>query len=348
MMKYLALISTLFATRLFAAEILFDFSSTPLNEQPSGFLSTVSGEGEPGKWRVVEDEAPSAFPALTANAPVNQKRVLAQLSRDITEERYPLLIYTNEVFGDFTFRTRFKTVGGVVERMAGVVFRYQDENNYYYLRASSKGGTFRFFKVVAGQRSAPIGPAIEIPSGEWHELSVSAKGNELKMSLNGEQIIPTAFDNSFSSGHVGFWTMADSVSHFTDAKIVYTPRESRAKVLLRQIHERYPRVLGMRMYGATPGNPAVRVMAATDDSLLDLPGTDVEQNVIENAAKYFGRLDKGVVVTMPVKDRNGDVVAALRIEMKSFPGQTENNALARALPIVKDMEARVIDARDLF
>ena len=347
-MYKLLLLSLLFGAQAFAAEILFDFSSTSINDQPSGFHSTLSGEGEPGRWRVVEDEAPSAFPPLTENAPENRKRVLAQLSRDLSAERYPLLIYTNEVFGDFTFSTRFKTVGGVVERMAGIVFRYQDENNYYYLRASSKGSTFRFFKVVAGQRSAPIGPNIEIATGQWHELSVTARGNELKMSLNGEQVIPTAYDNSFSSGRVGFWTMADSVSHFTDAKIIYTPRESRAKVLLRQIHEKYPRVLAMRIYGATPENPLVRVMAATDESQLGLSGTDVEQNVIANDAKYFGRLNKGVVVTMPVKDRNGDVVAALRMEMQSFPGQTENNALARALPIVKDFEARVIDAKDLF
>jgi len=63
---------------------------------------------------------------------------------------------------------------------------------------------------------------------------------------------------------------------------------------------------------------------------------------------FFGRLKSGIVVTLPVHDRNGEVVAALRVEMKSFPGQTENNALARALPIVKEMERRIVEARDLF
>jgi DNA-binding IclR family transcriptional regulator len=55
-----------------------------------------------------------------------------------------------------------------------------------------------------------------------------------------------------------------------------------------------------------------------------------------------------VVVTLPVHDRNGEVIAALRVEMKSFFGQTENNALARALPIAKEMERRIVEARDLF
>jgi hypothetical protein len=51
---------------------------------------------------------------------------------------------------------------------------------------------------------------------------------------------------------------------------------------------------------------------------------------------------------LPIHDRNGDVVAALRVEMTSFPGQTENNALARATPIVKDIERRIVEVTDLF
>jgi hypothetical protein len=33
--------------------------------------------------------------------------------------------------------------------------------------------------------------------------------------------------------------------------------------------------------------------------------------------------------------------------MKSFPGQTEKNAIIRAMPVVKDMESRVRSLDDL-
>jgi hypothetical protein len=89
-------------------------------------------------------------------------------------------------------------------------------------------------------------------------------------------------------------------------------------------------------------------MASTDNTELGSPGTDVEQQIFEMDTPFFGRLKSGIVVTLPVHDRNGEVVAALRVEMKSFPGQTESNALARALPIVKAMERRIVEARDLF
>jgi hypothetical protein len=54
------------------------------------------------------------------------------------------------------------------------------------------------------------------------------------------------------------------------------------------------------------------------------------------------------LVTMPLRDRNGETVGAVRLSMTTFLGQTERNALARALPIVKSMEARIISAKELL
>ena len=344
MMKYFALLFSVLP--VFAAELSFDFTKS--TEIPAGFHSTVSGEGKPGIWKIVEDEVPNEMSRLRPDSAAPKKNVLAQLSRDITDEHYPILVYTNEVFSDFTFKTRIKCVGGAVEQMAGVVFRYQDERNYYYLRASAKGNTFRFFKVVGGERSAPIGPELQIPAGTWHDLVVECKANKIKCFLNGTQAIPDLTDNSFASGKIGFWTKSDSVSHFSDAQISFTPREPLVRILLREMKERYPRVLGLRVYGKTSANPQVRVMASTDETELGQAGTHVEQQIFDMDTPFFGRIKKGVVVTMPVHDRNGEVIAALRVEMTSFLGQTENNALARAMPIAKDIERRIVEATDLF
>jgi hypothetical protein len=197
-----------------AAERKFDFNELALNRPPPGFRSTVSGEGKPGDWKVIQDEVPPLLPPLTANAPVVTKRaVLAQLAQDPTDEHFPMLIFDGEMYGDFTLTTRFKTVSGKVEQMAGIAFRIQDEKNYYVVRASSIGSTFRFYKVVNGERSKPIGPNVEIPKGIWHELTVEGKGNQIRCLLNGKELIPTLTDNSFSAGKIGFWTKSDSVSH---------------------------------------------------------------------------------------------------------------------------------------
>ena len=51
---------------------------------------------------------------------------------------------------------------------------------------------------------------------------------------------------------------------------------------------------------------------------------------ISHDTTYFGRSKKAAIVTMPLHDRNGEVVGAVRITMESFRGQTEQNVLARA------------------
>src|SRR4051812_45384961 len=155
------------------AERIFDFSRFAENETPPGFRSTLSGLGKPGDWKVVMEDVPSALPPLTPQAPSTSKRaVLAQLSQDRTDEHFPMLIFDNEVFDNFTLTTRFKTVSGSTERMAGMAFRIQNETNFYVLRASSLGKTFKWYKVVNGTRGLPLGPDIEIPSGVWHEMTI--------------------------------------------------------------------------------------------------------------------------------------------------------------------------------
>src|SRR5262245_27256602 len=81
--------------RLRAEELDLRLSDTRLNETPPGFVGVLGGQGRPGEWRMVMDEVDPGLPAITPDAPVAKKPVLAQLSRDGTDEHFPMLIYTN-------------------------------------------------------------------------------------------------------------------------------------------------------------------------------------------------------------------------------------------------------------
>ena len=333
---------------LSAAERSLDFSQFPLNEIPRGFRSTVAGEGQPGEWRIIQDEVPPTFAPITPQAEALPRRpVLAQLSRDPTDEHFPILVFEEETFGDFTVTTRFKIVEGVKEQMAGMAFRFQDEKNYYYIRASALGNNIRFFKVVQGERSAPIGPDARIPLGVWLTLTIECTGNRIRCLVNGQEVLPALTDNSFSYGKIAFWTKSDSVAHFTDARIVYTPRERLAETLVRETMTRYPRLAGLKIFARTQTNGAPVILASTVPEEVGQPGDSTIENVIGTGAIYRARQRKTVMVTMPLHDRNGDTVAAVRVIMDSFPGQTEDNALARALPVVKAIDDRVRTVKDL-
>jgi len=273
--------------------------------------------------------------------------VLAQMSQDPTDEHFPILIYDDETFGDFTFSTRLKTVSGRTEQMAGIVFRYQNETNFYVLRASSLGNTFRFYKVVNGERGIIIGPEVRIPTNVWVEVSVQCKGNQIHCMLEGKEAIPMFTDNSFSSGKIGFWTKSDSVSYFTDARIDYVPRQIEAEIIVRELLKKYPRLEDIRIYtaGATAGSS--RLVASREQKDVGQPGTKAESDILQRGVVYYAK-EKGITtVTMPIRDRNGESVAAVRVVMKSFPGQTEQNAVARATPIIKEIQARIQTGEDL-
>ena len=339
------------ASAALGAERFFDFSAMTEGKPPEGFQSVLTGGGKPGDWKVVLAEAPTAFKPLAPGAlAVSKSGVLAQLSTDATDERFPALIFDGEVFGDFTFTTKFKCVDGKAEQMAGVAFRYQDPKNYYVIRASALGNNVRFYKFVNGERSAPIGPEVPIARGVWHELTVECKGNQIRCLFNGKEIIPPLTDNSFGFGRLGFWTKSDSVSHFADAKVTYTPRETLAKALVREVFEKKTSITGLLIYMKERTGPDLRVVASRDEQFLNLLGGQVERDVIAKDVRYSGD-DKArgvLLVTLPLHDRNGEVVAAVRVEMKPFIGQTEQNAILRAMPVIKRMELRFKEAKDLI
>ena len=348
MRRHLFWLCLLLALPMAAAERIFDFAQFPENRTPPGFRSTVTGEGKPGDWRVIRIE-PSPAPAPSeTQAPAPRQAVLAQLSQDLTDEHFPLLIFEDEIFGDFTLTTKFKTVAGTAEQMAGIAFRIENETNYYVVRASSLGNTFRFYKVVDGERGMPIGPQVAILTNVWHELSVSCKGTEIRCRLDGLDSMPPLNDPTFTSGKIGFWTKSDSVSYFADTKIVYAPRENPAQAMVRALVKEYPRLLGLQLYiaGNQPGT--TRLLASKKAAEVGQAGGKTELAVLQQGTTYYGKEKDSVSVVLPLRDRNGDPMAAVRVVMKTHTGQTEQNAIIRATPIVSEMQKRAKSLPDLL
>src|SRR5690348_9240553 len=201
-MRYCFLLAAFLAWTASGAEYVFNFGEYSFDQSPSNFLSAVTGRGEPGDWKVMLDEAPSLMPARDTNAPaMTQHAVLAQLARYAVDQHFPVLVYDDNKFDDFTFSTRMKIVSGGLAQMGGIVFRYQNPTNYYVLVASVLDKHFWFFKIVNGVRSDRlIGPAIQISKNEWHEMSVKCEGNHINCLFDGKQIIPMMTDDSFMSG----------------------------------------------------------------------------------------------------------------------------------------------------
>ncbi|MGH9595040.1 MAG: family 16 glycoside hydrolase, partial [Bryobacteraceae bacterium] len=178
-----------------AVEIKFDLSSATGGALPDGFASRVSGLGRPGDWKVVDEIIPRTFAPFITNGPTPTAKhsVFAQTSQDATAGAASLLLYTNEILKNFTLTTRVKIVTPGSEPAAGVVFRAQDESNYYVVRASTDGNLL-WYRVVAGVRHETTGVGVRVPiaTNTWQDLKLECDGNRIRCFLNGQLMIPPA------------------------------------------------------------------------------------------------------------------------------------------------------------
>jgi hypothetical protein len=354
------------------AEIKFDFAQFRQETIPPGFLSLVSGPGQPGHWKVVDEMAPPAMTLLLTNLPNSVAAtaihtVLAGSSPDAAANHSPILLFTNETFADFTLTTRFKIVSGTTAPEAGIVFRVQDASNYYVMRASTRGnqsvpGSLLWYRVVGGIRhdGEGMGVLVPIPPDAWQELRVECLGNSIRGFLNGKQMIPPLLagaptndaelprinDTTFPAGMIGFWTAGDTVAYFADARIEYTARVPLIQTVIANVIKKNPRLLGLKVY-SRKNSPTAVVVADGKGHDLGSPGGKTEEDVIAKGLTFFLKQTGSVEVTQPLRDRNGEVIAALKTTMTTFRGETTDTAVARATQIKKAVESGLAILEDI-
>ena len=328
-------------------QLQFNFGELASSGSLTNFHSEVLGDGRPSEWKVLPGEGPSAFASLSdPTKSAGGGSVLAQLSQDPTDERFPMYVYDGDKFRNFHFATQFKIVSGVMEQMAGVVFRFQNTSNFYVVRVSGLGKNIKFYKVVNNVRSDPIGVNCNVAPDTWHELAVQCDGNQISIWLDKRLAMPPLGDNTFTEGKIGFWTKSDSVTYFANAVLDYTPIVPAAQVLVESVMHEEPRILDLQIY--TLGtNDTTRIVASKEPSERGQPGTDAELAAIRSGTVSYGRKHGDVYVTLPLHDRNGDYIAAVRFKLKSFFGETQDNAVNRALLLLKIMQQFGLSADDL-
>jgi hypothetical protein len=108
-----------------------------------------------------------------------------------------------------------------------------------------------------------------------------------------------------------------------------------------------PRILGLQIYTLdTGGQP--HIIASKDEKEIGQPGEDAEKIAITGGKVSFGRDKDSVVVVLPLRDRNGDPMGAVRLRLNSFLGEIQAIGISRATAITKLMETEVTSSEDLM
>ena len=191
-----------------------DFTPDTVGEPPRGFdFGHTAKAGEPGNW-LVEAEG--------------ENKYLAHLDADPTGARFAVAVLADVVTTEVDVSVRFRPVSGRVDEAAGVVWRYQDANNYYLVRANALKGNVVAYKIQNGRRTDlrvkgegdTYGKPSRVPSGAWATLRVFARGSLFEVYHDGRKLFAVEDTTFRQGGKVGVWTNADAVTNFDDLTVV--------------------------------------------------------------------------------------------------------------------------------
>jgi hypothetical protein len=200
----------LFSFALFASTTgrVINFDTFAVGASPPGWTVAMSNGKVPARWEVRQDRT----------APT-QPYVLAQVSRDPTDDRFPLAILDGVSLRDGDVSVRLKPVSGREDQGGGLVWRYRDPSNYYLVRANAMNKTVTVFRIQNGQRTALPSVKHDIPVNAWSILKVSAKGSRFQVYVDHRRVIDGQDTAYTGAGKVGLCTVADSVMYFDDFRV---------------------------------------------------------------------------------------------------------------------------------
>jgi hypothetical protein len=191
-----------------------DFSGDAVGQPPKGFVfAHTAGTGRPGKWVIQQD---------------GDNKTLAQTDSDSTGSRFPLAVLSDVRAADVDLSVRVKPVSGRTDQAAGLVWRYQNADNYYLVRANALENNVVVYKVQNGRRTdLPVkgkgrtyGQKVTVPSGQWSTLRIVTSGPLIEAYFNGTKLFDVEDTTFGQAGQVGVWTKADSVTQFDDLTVV--------------------------------------------------------------------------------------------------------------------------------
>jgi hypothetical protein len=177
-----------------------DFDKVTAGQLPKGWVAGVTGKGSP-KWSVEKD----------ASAP-SKPNVLKQSG----EGTFPWCVKKDVKLAGGYVEVNFKPVAGKEDQAGGLIWRWQDGDNYYIARANALEDNVTIYHTVKGRRVSFKNTDVKVSSGEWHTLRVDFKGKHFTVSFDGKKVIEAEDDTFSKPGAVGVWTKADSVTLFDD------------------------------------------------------------------------------------------------------------------------------------
>ena len=176
------------------------FDGTKPGALPDKWECGVTGSGNP-KWSV----------GIDASAP-SGNNVLQQTGKGT----FPWCVKKDVSLVNGFVEVKFKPLQGKEDEAGGLVWRWQDGNNYYVARANALESNVSLYYMSNGRRNTIKYVDVPVRADAWHILRVDFNKKHISVSLDGGRYIDLDDSHIAAPGAVGVWTKADSVTSFDD------------------------------------------------------------------------------------------------------------------------------------
>lgn len=187
-----------------------NFDNVALGKIPDTWkIDATNSFGSLPIWKVINDTtAPSG------------NHVLAMTNSNHASGNTFNICWTNKIhFFDGEIQVKFKAVSGKEDQGGGIIWRVQDEDNYYIARFNPLEDNFRLYYVDDGLRKTLASTQIVLDSNKWNLLKITQHENFFKAYINDKLLLKGSDDFLMKSGGVGVWTKADAVTSFDDFSV---------------------------------------------------------------------------------------------------------------------------------
>jgi hypothetical protein len=169
-------------------------------ERFDDFDFAASGDGGPGKWSVIDNDA---------------GRGLARTGPELNNNRLAFALYRPFSKRDVYVSTRFLIIPGRVDQAAGLLVRFRSADDHYAVRADALENSVTLYRIAGGRREVIGSMDINVSGEARHTLGIAVSEDRLTIFFDGKELF-VATDRRFPGppGKVGLWTQADSMTLF--------------------------------------------------------------------------------------------------------------------------------------
>ena len=192
----------------FGTGVTVNFDSARPGTIPPGW--SVTHSGVPAHWQITADKTAPSRPF-----------VLAQTSTHSGRHDYSIALFDRSTCMDGAVSVDLKMMSGKMEQSAGVIWRFQNNANFYFALASADKDTVSIYKRVNNQVSL-VAPAVvphRIDDSEWNLLRVTFRGPKFTLYFGHRKLVEANDGAITSTGKMGVWTKADTVAHFDNFRV---------------------------------------------------------------------------------------------------------------------------------